>query len=111
VDRALRVWAWLGEALLERTEVGRALLRRVAVLGMPKPGASSSSDDSESSSSSPSTSTGALSGRCGGVRTPEVDPVTGSEEPAGVLREAEAVLWERGGFAGGSHGVSMQLNF
>jgi hypothetical protein len=78
---------------------------------MPKPGASSSSDDSESSSSSPSTSTGALSGRCGGVRTPEVDPVTGSEEPAGVLREAEAVLWERGGFAGGSHGVSMQLNF
>jgi hypothetical protein len=75
---------------------------------MPKPGASSSSDDSESSSS---TSTGALSGRCGGVRVPEVDPVTGSEEPAGVLREAEAVLWERGGFAGDSHGVSMQLNF
>jgi hypothetical protein len=37
--------------------------------------------------------------------------VTGSEEPAGVLREAEAVLWERRGFAGGSHGVSMQLNF
>jgi predicted GTPase len=42
VDRALRVRAWLGEAqlerslleeaLLERTEVGRALLRRVPVL-------------------------------------------------------------------------------
>jgi hypothetical protein len=42
VDRALRVQAWLGEALLERTlleeallertEVGRALLRRVPVL-------------------------------------------------------------------------------
>jgi hypothetical protein len=78
---------------------------------MPKPGASSLSDDSESSSSSSSTSTGALSGQCGGVRASEVDPVTGSEEPAGVLREAKAVLCERGGFAGGSHGVSMQLNF
>jgi hypothetical protein len=38
VDRALRVWVWLGEALLERTllertEVERALLRRVPVLG------------------------------------------------------------------------------
>jgi hypothetical protein len=38
VDRALWVRAWLGEALLERTllertEVGRALLRRVPVLG------------------------------------------------------------------------------
>jgi hypothetical protein len=38
VDRALRVRAWLGEALLERTlleriKVGRALLRRVPVLG------------------------------------------------------------------------------
>jgi hypothetical protein len=38
VDRALRVRAWLGEALLERTllertEVGRALLHRVPVLG------------------------------------------------------------------------------
>jgi hypothetical protein len=43
VDRALLVWDWPGkallqrtlleEALLERTEVGRALLRRVAVLG------------------------------------------------------------------------------
>jgi hypothetical protein len=75
---------------------------------MPKPGASSSSDDSESSSS---TSTGALSGRCGGVRAPEVDPVTGFEEPTGVIREAKAMLWEREGFAGGSHGVSMQLNF
>jgi hypothetical protein len=75
---------------------------------MPKPTALSSLDDSESSSS---TSTGALSGRCGGVRAPEVDPVTGSEEHAGVLREVEAVLWECGGFAGGSHGVSMQLNF
>jgi hypothetical protein len=40
-----------------------------------------------------------------------VDPVTGSEEPVGVLREAEAMLWERGGFAGGSHEVFMQLNF
>jgi hypothetical protein len=78
---------------------------------MPKPGASSSSDDSESSSSPSSTSIGALSGRCGGVRAPEVDLVMGSEEPAGVLREAEAMLWECGGFAGGSHGVSMQLNF
>jgi hypothetical protein len=78
---------------------------------MPKPGALSSSDDFESSSSSSSTSTGALSGRCGGVRALEVDPVTGFEEPACVLREAEAVLWKRGGFAGGSHGVSMQLNF
>jgi hypothetical protein len=75
---------------------------------MPKPGASFSSDDSESSSS---TSTGALSGRCGGVRAPEVDPVTGSKEPVGVLREAEVVLWECGWFAGGSHGVCMQLNF
>jgi hypothetical protein len=56
---------------------------------MPKLGASSSSDDSKLSSS---TSTGALSGRCGGVRALEVDPVTGSEEPTGVLREAEAVL-------------------
>jgi hypothetical protein len=75
---------------------------------MPKPGASSSSDDSESSSS---TSTRALSRRCGGVRAPEVDPVTGFEEPAAVLREGEAVLWEHEGFADGSHGVSMQLNF
>jgi hypothetical protein len=75
---------------------------------MPKPGASSSSDDSESSSS---TSTGALSRRCGGVHAPEVDPVTGFEEPTGVLREGEAMLRERGGFADGSHGVSMQLNF
>jgi hypothetical protein len=43
VDRALRVWVWLGEALLERTlleeallertEVGRTLLRRVPVRG------------------------------------------------------------------------------
>jgi hypothetical protein len=78
---------------------------------MPKPDASSSSDDSESSSSPSSTSTRALSGQCGGVRAPEVDPVTGSEELAGVLREGEAVLRERGGFAGGSHGVSVQLNF
>jgi hypothetical protein len=59
---------------------------------MPKPGASSSLDDSKSSSSSSFTSTGALSGWCGGVRAPEVDPITGSEETAGVLREAEAVL-------------------
>jgi hypothetical protein len=78
---------------------------------MPKPGASSLSDDSESSSSSSSTSTGALSGRCGGVCALKVDPVTGSKEPAGVLREAKAVLSERGGFAGGYHEVSMQLNF
>jgi hypothetical protein len=78
---------------------------------MPKPDASSSSDDSKSSFSSSSTSTRALLGRCGGVLAPKVDPVTGSEEPACVLREAKAVLWERGGFAGGSHGVSMQLNF
>jgi hypothetical protein len=75
---------------------------------MPKLGASSSSDNSESSSS---TSIGALSGWCGGVRVPEVDSVTGSKEPAGVLKEGEAMLRERGGFAGGSHGVSMQLNF
>jgi hypothetical protein len=38
VDGALRVWTWLGEALLEealleRTEAGRALLCRVPVLG------------------------------------------------------------------------------
>jgi hypothetical protein len=33
VDRALRVRVWLEETLLERTEVGRALLRRVSVLG------------------------------------------------------------------------------
>jgi hypothetical protein len=45
------------------------------------------------------------------VYAPEVDPVMGSEEPAGVLRESEAVLQERRGFAGSSHGVSMQLNF
>jgi hypothetical protein len=32
VDRALQVRVWLGEALLERTEVGRALLHRVPVL-------------------------------------------------------------------------------
>jgi hypothetical protein len=74
---------------------------------MSKSDASSSSDYSESSSSSSSTLTGALSRRCGGVRMPEVDPVMGSEEPAGVLREAEAVLWERGGFAGDSHRMSM----
>jgi hypothetical protein len=41
----------------------------------------------------------------------EVDPVMGSEEPVGVLREGKVVLREHGGFAGGSHGVSMQLNF
>jgi hypothetical protein len=75
---------------------------------MTKPDASSSSDDSESSSS---TSTGALSGRCGSVRVPEVDPVTGSKELAGVLREGEVVLRERGGFASRSHGVSMELDF
>jgi hypothetical protein len=78
---------------------------------MSKLDASSSSDDLESSSSSSSTSTRALSGRCGGVRAPEVDPVTRSKEHAGVLREAEAVLWEHGVSAGGSHGVSMKLNF
>jgi hypothetical protein len=33
VDRALQVQVWLGEALLDRTEVGRVVLRRVPVLG------------------------------------------------------------------------------